>query len=139
MKSPHPNVAQYHGCLVENGRITGLCFTKYTSDLTKMLARKDITEAERLTLLVGVENGVRHLHRLGLAHNDINPSNIMMEGNKPVIIDFDSGRPIGEKLGSKAGTFDWELEDAETSETKNDMFSLNKVEELILQVKSQDD
>lgn len=139
MKTPHPNVAQYHGCLVENGRITGLCFTKYTSDLTKMLTRKGITKAERLALSEAIENGIRHLHRLGLAHNDINPCNIMMEGDIPVIIDFDSARPIGEKLGSKVGTPDWELDGAEISETKNDMFSLEKVKELILQVKLQRD
>jgi hypothetical protein len=48
-KHPHPNLAQYHGCLVNKGRIVGLCFTKYTSDLEKTLSeRKDITETEKL-------------------------------------------------------------------------------------------
>ena len=27
--SPHPNIAQYLGCLVENDKIMGLCFVKY--------------------------------------------------------------------------------------------------------------
>ncbi|KAK3294256.1 kinase-like domain-containing protein [Chaetomium fimeti] len=129
-KHPHPNLAQYHGCLVDNGRITGLCFTKYKSDLEKTLSeRKDITEKEKLGYIKAIGDGIHHLHQLGLAHNDINPSNIMMDGEKPVIIDFDSTRPIGEKLGDKAGTFEWELEGAELSEPGNDLYGLNKIQE----------
>ncbi len=138
-KQPHPNIAQYHGCLVENGRITGLCFTKYTSDLERTLAkRKDITEGEKLAYSKAIEDGIRHLHQLGLAHNDIKPSNIMMDGEKPVVIDFDSTRPIGKKLGDKAGTFEWELEGAEFSEPENDLYGLKKIQEVTLQVKAQE-
>ena len=32
-KQPHPNVAMYHGCVVEGGRIVGLAFTKYNLTL----------------------------------------------------------------------------------------------------------
>lgn len=137
-KNPHPNVAQYHGCVVDNDRIVGLCFTNYGSDLDKTLRRKDITETEKLALSKGIEDGIRHLHKLGIAHNDINPSNIMMDGETPVIIDFDSSRSIGDKLGDKAGTFEWELEGAEFSEPENDIFGLRKIQELSLQIKSQD-
>lgn len=137
-KHPHPNLAQYLGCLVEDGRITGLCFTRYKSDLEKALSeRKDITEKEKLAYSKAIEDGIRHLHQLGLAHNDINPSNIMMDGEKPVIIDFDSARPIGEKLGDKAGTFEWELEGAEFSGPENDLYGLNKIREVTLQFTSQ--
>jgi serine/threonine protein kinase len=134
---PHPNIAQYHGCLVDSGRITGLCFTNYTSDLQKTLTeRKDISEKEKVAYSKGIEDGIRHLHQLGLAHNDINPSNIMMAGEKPVVIDFDSMRPIGEKLAEKGGTFQWELEGAEFSEPENDWHGLNKIQEVTLQVKA---
>ena len=130
-KHPHPNIAQYHGCLLENGRIAGLCFTKYGSTLEEALAvMNGITEREMTALLKAIEDGIRHLHRLGLAHNDINPSNIMMDGEKPVIIDFDSARPIGEKLGYKIGTVGWELEEAEFSGPENDLFGLAKIQEL---------
>lgn len=30
-------------------------------------------------ILEGIENGIRHLHSLGPVHNDINPSNIMLD------------------------------------------------------------
>lgn len=133
---PHPNIARCRGCLVENGRITGLCFTNYKSDLKKTLAeRKDIMEKEKLAYCKAIEEGMRHLHELGLAHNDINPSNIMMDDGRPVVIDFDSARPIGEKLGDKAGTFKWELEGAESSEVDNDLYGLVKIQEVTLQVK----
>ena len=138
-KHPHPNIAQYYGCLVENGRITGLCSTNYKSDLEKTLAnKKDITEKEKLAYSTAIGDGIRHLHQLGLAHNDINPSNIMMDGEKPVVIDFDSAMPIGEKLGDKVGTFGWELEGAEFSERENDLYGLKKIQEVTLQVKSQE-
>ena len=134
-KHPHPNLAQYHGCLVDNGRIIGLCFTKYTSDLERTLSeRKDITEKEKLAYSKAIEDGIRHLHQLGIVHNDINPSNIMMDGEKPVIIDFDSTRPIGAKLGDKAGTFEWKLEGAEFSEPENDLYGLNKIQEVTFQL-----
>ena len=44
-----------------------------------------------------VESGIRHLHSLGLIHNDINPSNIMLDGEIP-IIDFGSCQREGESL-----------------------------------------
>ena len=31
--SPHPNIAQYLGCIIENDRITSLCFVKYGMNL----------------------------------------------------------------------------------------------------------
>jgi serine/threonine protein kinase len=40
------------------------------------------------------------MHDLGLVHSDLNPSNIM-DGNNPIIIDFDSCKPEGQKLGKE--------------------------------------
>jgi hypothetical protein len=44
---------------------------------------------------------------------------MMDSGNRSVITGFDSARPIGEELGSKAGTVDWELGDVELSAPEN--------------------
>ena len=38
---PHPNIARYLGCIVENDRITGLCFVKYGMNLSERVT-KDI-------------------------------------------------------------------------------------------------
>ncbi|SPO04567.1 uncharacterized protein DNG_07252 [Cephalotrichum gorgonifer] len=135
---PHPNIAQYHGCLVKDGRITGLCLTNYKLSLKDALVAKEdvIDEAKKQAYAAAIEDGIYHLHGLRLAHNDINPSNVIFnEGTgNPVIIDFDSCRPIGEKLGEKAGTFEWELEEAELSEPENDFYGSSSIREVFLQL-----
>jgi serine/threonine protein kinase len=54
----------------------------------------------------GIEDGIRHLHKRGLIHNDINPTNIMID-NGPVINDFDSSRAPGETLHKVKRTYGW--------------------------------
>ena len=71
---------------------------------------KDGTPFDRGHCSRGIEAGVRHMHKLGLVHNDLNPSNIMMDGDNPVIIDCDSCKREGDELGSKAGTDGWTLD-----------------------------
>ncbi|KAF5004589.1 hypothetical protein FDECE_8919 [Fusarium decemcellulare] len=129
-ENPHPNVVRYLGCLVEDGRIVALVLAKYRMQLSDKLAES--SPAERQMYYEGVERGVQHLHQLGLVHNDLNPSNIMLDGTNPVIIDFDSCRPKGEEIGAKAGTFGWDLEEAEYAVPENDLHSLDKLKEYIL-------
>jgi serine/threonine protein kinase len=112
---PHPNIAIYHGCQVSVDRISGLCFTKYSHTLMKevnpsALMKRQARSTQKTSkdysgVLAGVESGIRHLHSLGLAHNDINPSNIMFDGDELVIIDLGSCRSIGEGRGG--GTYEW--------------------------------
>ncbi|KAM5358567.1 hypothetical protein ACJZ2D_015181 [Fusarium nematophilum] len=130
MKHPHPNIVRYFGCLVEDGRITGLCLAKCSPGLREKLAGSSLAERERY--YGGIERGVKHLHQLGLVHNDLNPSNIMMDGEVPVIIDFDSCRPEGKKFGMKRGTFGWNLEGAEMSTKENDLYGLEKLKAFIM-------
>ena len=43
------------------------------------------------------QNGLDHLHNLGLNHNDINPANIMLDKEDvPIIIDFNSCQREGD-------------------------------------------
>jgi serine/threonine protein kinase len=67
------------------------------------------------------------MHKLGLVHNDLNPSNIMMDGDNPVIIDFDSCKREGDELGSKAGTDGWTLDGQDHAMRENDLYSLSKI------------
>lgn len=47
-------------------------------------------------ILNGIESRIKNLHSLGLVHNDISPSNIMLDGNAWMIIDSGSqGRKLG--------------------------------------------
>jgi serine/threonine protein kinase len=132
--SPHPNIAQYLGCMVEKSRITGLCFVKY-----------DMTLFERVTqvsrpfdaghLLQCINEGVRHLHNLDLIHCDLNPTNILMCGESAVIGDFDSCRRTGDKLGLKAGTSGWTSDKFKFALPENDQYGLSKIEDFLFQEK----
>ncbi|KAK4043557.1 protein kinase [Parachaetomium inaequale] len=77
-------------------------------------------------ILSGLSAALDHLHALGLAHNDVNPANVMLaHGGEPVLIDFGSCEPFGERLLS-AGTPGWcrAREQAFASDKANDEYGL---------------
>lgn len=39
-KNPHPNIAEYLGCVVNGNRISGLCFVKYNATLATLVNQK---------------------------------------------------------------------------------------------------
>ncbi|KAK3689364.1 serine/threonine kinase [Podospora appendiculata] len=130
MKHPHPNIAQYYGAVVENDRVSGLCFAKYGKTLLQLVQSKIPFDKE--AVLGGIEKGLEHLHDLGLVHNDINPSNIMLDDSgTAVIIDFDSCRPEGEKVGIKGGSYGWSLEDMTHSRRENDEYGLEQMRKFV--------
>jgi len=136
-KHPHPNIATYLGCQVSDGRITGLCFAKYQrtlmqevnpENLTKRQSRRSRQMAKDYNpVLAGIRSGLGHLHSLGLVHNDINPRNIMFDGEQAVIIDFDSCRKIGEDLGNVGCTYEWCDETTKQSVVENDLSALEEI------------
>ncbi|KAF5000376.1 hypothetical protein FGRMN_1844 [Fusarium graminum] len=127
MDHHHPNIARYWGCDVVDGRIRGLCYGKYVMTLSERAESGVPLDVEYC--LQGIRDGLDHLHGLGLAHNDINPNNIMLDaGDNPVIIDFDSCKPEGEHL-LKRGTPNWSIESSRTSSRENDFYGLRKIEE----------
>lgn len=75
----------------------------------------------------GIKAAVEHLHSIGLAHNDLNPFNIMMDKyGLPVLIDYGSCQPFGEDLIT-AGTPGWYDEDFTRSAARNDEVALEKI------------
>lgn len=129
---PHPNIARYLGCTVNNGAITGLCFVKYGVTLSERV-KKDPRPFDADLCLEGIRKGVQHLHDNGLVHNDLNPSNIMMDGDIPIIIDFDSCRKEGEELGLKAGTIGWTDEGFKFARRENDCYGLKKIRDYLFE------
>jgi serine/threonine protein kinase len=110
-KNPHPNIAVYYGCNKSHDRVSGLCFKRYTSTLLEAVNPQHLNKAAFLSsgrdlvtesMKTGLQEllaAIKHLHLLGLVHNDINPANIMLdEEGKLILIDFDSCRNIGESL-----------------------------------------
>jgi len=128
-KHPHPNIAQYFGCLTRHGRITGLCLRKYHMTLEDRLKSDRPVPRD---ILKGIQEGLHHLHNLGLIHNDVNPSNIMFKANDdtPVIIDFDSCGREGNKL-VKAGTLGWSDDSFDFVTPRNDYYGLQKIHDAI--------
>ncbi|KAF2234418.1 serine/threonine-protein kinase-like protein [Viridothelium virens] len=116
-KCPHPNIAQYLGCVVDGGRITRLF--------------KASEPFDRLSCLKEIRSGIEHLHKLGIIHCDINPHNIYSHGNSWVIGDFDSSTSEGEKLGLKAGTGGWTKDQFKFARRENNLYGLAKIEEFI--------
>ncbi len=75
----------------------------------------------------GIRAGIAHIHGLGFAHNDLNPTNIMFgDDDTPVIIDFDSCRAQGEKL-NKGGTPGWDEGYIDTSAKENDFIAIELI------------
>lgn len=101
---PHPNIVQYYGCVVKDGRIAQLCLKRYFCSLADY-AQHRLTDAQREKFFLGVSSAVQHLHALGLAHNDISTQNVCIDADgNPAIVDFDSCLPFGQRLmkGSSA-------------------------------------
>ena len=97
-RKPHSNVIGYHGCQVHQGRIVGLLLERHPCTLAERL-RNGGHDLDLDLGFEGIKSGVRHLHSLRLAHNDIKPSNIMVsEDNTWIVNDLGSCRPVGESL-----------------------------------------
>jgi serine/threonine protein kinase len=132
---PHPNICVYYGCVREGDYLTDICLKKYGRTLMKAVWGKDPT-LNHAAIMSGISKGLQFLHEtLGLVHNDINPSNIMLDdAGDPVIVDFDSCMPIGEKIGRgrKMGSFGWTLQPLPTiSLPENDIYGLTQIGELL--------
>jgi len=94
----HPNLIQYHGCTVKNGRVTGIALERHKAIL-QYRYEDDERPFDRDRCMSDIRAGVKQLHRLGLVHNDLNPSNILLDNDdRAIIIDFDSCRRFGETL-----------------------------------------
>ncbi|KAG5967436.1 hypothetical protein E4U56_000890 [Claviceps arundinis] len=131
-KHPHPNIVDYRGCVVIDGRIKGICLAKCKMTLHKRMEVS--TPFDKDHCLDGIERGIRHLHSLGVIHNDINPANILFdELDRPVIIDFDSWQREGQELGEpgKAGTPGWWIDGTRCAQFENDFYGLSKLREFL--------
>ena len=124
----HPNIINYFGCRVRRGRITAIVLERLDQTLTQLAQTPAFQQLDKSKFLEALQSAVDYLHSLGLAHNDINPDNIMIKDGMPVLIDFGSCQPFGKNLQS-LGTDGWYEELFFTSEKKHDEYSLAKLRE----------
>lgn len=127
-KTPHPNIIRYHGCRTRRGRITSLVLERLDQTLAQLRPLPTFEQIDRPKFLASLQSAVDHLHSLGLAHNDVNPDNVMVRGGEPVLIDFGSCQPFGARLQS-LGTTGWCEEVFYTSEEKHDEYPMRKMGE----------
>lgn len=103
LSNPHPNLACYFGCVVEDGRVVRLALQRYSKSLHERLQSESSKEEfgfqQRQDCMDQIQAAATHLHSLGLAHNDISPSNILFNNTgQAVLIDFDCCAPLGDTL-----------------------------------------
>ena len=127
-KTPFPNIIGYLGCRVRRGRITSLFLELLDQTLMQYIYEPGFTDLNKTKFVDALESSVAYLHSLGLAHNDINPSNIMVRDGMPVLIDFGSCQPFGGRLQS-LGSPGWYEEIFFTSQAKHDTYALKKLRE----------
>jgi serine/threonine protein kinase len=124
----HPKIIGYFGCRVRRGRITAIVLERLDQTLTQYAHTPAFEQLDMAIFLEALESAVDYLHSLGLAHNDINPDNIMIKNGVTVLIDFGSCQPFGKPLQS-LGTDGWYEELFFTSEKKHDEYSRGKLRE----------
>lgn len=126
MQNPHPNIGRYKGCLIERGRIVGIVFDRLSTTLYERLKEHD-RDFNFDVCIDSITSAVQHLHSLGLAHNDLNPSNIMVDKSDTIfVIDYGSCQPFGYELIT-AGSRGWIDEEFTTSARSHDHVALGKI------------
>jgi len=136
MQHPHPNVLPYLGCLVEDGRVTGLCFKKASKTLMEMVNPEMVLKVkfdaschplpDKEKLLQGWEAGIRHIHSIGHVHNDVHPTNLMvLDDGTPVVIDFDTLTRKGAM--QYGGRFEWSDQEASIASEKRDWDGMQEI------------
>lgn len=127
-KTPHAHIIRYFGCRVRRGRIRCIFLERLGQALMQYSHDPEFAQLDKAKFVKALESAVAHIHSLGLAHNDINPHNIMVKDGMPVLIDFGACQPFGGRLQS-VGTPGWCMDDIRTSELKHDTYGLQKVRE----------
>jgi len=131
----HPNLVRYHGCTVNRGHITGIILDKH--EVILQYRYEDVPhDLDIVACMNGIRAGIKHLHSLGFAHNDLNPMNIALDGDdNPIILDFGSCKRAGEQLLS-AGTYGWIDECYSTSARQHDESAIAKIEAWLMKEKN---
>ncbi|KAF2726691.1 hypothetical protein EJ04DRAFT_480166 [Polyplosphaeria fusca] len=126
-RNPHPHIIHYHGCLIRRGLIVSIVLYRYPMTLKERL-ESDMRGFNVERCISEIKSAAKHLHSLGLAHNDLTPMNIMIDENDTsVVIDFGSCQPFGCDLIT-AGTPGRIDEDFTHSAQDHDEVALHKLQ-----------
>lgn len=106
--SPHPHIINLHGLYEDEMHLHMVLDLCSSDDLhQRIVTRHVMTEPEAATVMSQLLQAVAHCHRLGVAHRDIKPDNILFdEWNCLKLADFGSAEIFkgGELMSGVVGT-----------------------------------
>jgi serine/threonine protein kinase len=106
------------------GRVGAIVLRKYPRSLESVF-NSDEPRLDKEQIMADVRAALEHLHALGYIHNDINPSNVLLdEEDRAVLVDFGITGKTGEAKDPHLGTPFWSQKSG-TSHSGNDWFSLD--------------
>jgi serine/threonine protein kinase len=118
----HPGVVTVHTLGEHKGtpflvleRVHGLSLDRMIDE--RRLRGERFAVAEAVDLLVAISDALSFVHRTGLAHRDVKPSNVMLApGGRVVLMDFGLVLPHADRAGHKsvAGSLDYMAPEALT-------------------------
>ena len=91
----HPNLMPLVGARNFDGQIA--IISEYAPDgsLEDLLKEKGkLSEIEAVKMIIGILEGLQHLHESGIIHRDLKPANILLDGKTPRLTDFGISRII---------------------------------------------
>ena len=107
----HPNIVEYLDTI--NYVYQGIRFPIIVLRFIEGRRLKEIywgypaSEDEAMQIIVPILNAISYLHSLNIIHRDIKPENILMDNNKPVLIDFGAAKSGYKEAELVIGTPGW--------------------------------
>jgi serine/threonine protein kinase len=102
----HANVATIHSIEEHEGQLFIVEEFVEGEQLTKLIARGAMPEAEICRIGRGVADALAEAHAKGIVHRDIKPDNIIVSGQRVKVLDFGIAKQIGLVSATASGTGD---------------------------------
>jgi predicted Ser/Thr protein kinase len=96
---PHPNVVQLFGFSIHPETDSIVLIIEYCNggSLQAALESDEISSTQKRQWILGVANGLAHLHSHKIVHRDLAARNIMLSHNEPKLTDFGMSRLVEEQ------------------------------------------
>ena len=127
-KVTHPNVCRIYDLVDIDGR--HFLKMEYIAGETlaeRIAAKGAMPIAEVVRISRAIADGLAAAHAQGIVHRDLKPGNVMLAGNRVVLMDFGLARAVSDGLGDRSGTPSYmppeQLAGAEL-DARSDLFAL---------------